>query len=89
MHKDNKELYNYTQGGTLENLIIENGLEKNQMEQLMNKLKEKEHIHEGLEREIDEIEETTSIISKKFKVNLNNNINNNFNNYNRKQNLNY
>ena len=34
-HKENSELYDFTQGGTLENLKFENGLEKSQIDQLM------------------------------------------------------
>ena len=37
--KENLELYNYIQAGILENLKFENGLEKNQIELLMIKLK--------------------------------------------------
>ena len=37
--KENLELYNYVQAGILENLKFENGLEKNQIELLMIKLK--------------------------------------------------
>jgi hypothetical protein len=68
LHKENMELYNYTQGGTLENLRYENGLEKGQIEQLMSKLKEKEHIQGDLENEINELSETASLLAKKLKV---------------------
>jgi hypothetical protein len=69
LHKENMELYNYTQGGTLENLRHENGLEKDQLEQLMLKLREKENIQFDLETEINELSEVVSILSKKAKVN--------------------
>jgi hypothetical protein len=61
------ELYNYTQGGTLENLKHENSLEKGQIDQLMLKLKEKENIQDDLENEVNEISEITSVLSKKIK----------------------
>jgi hypothetical protein len=67
LHKENMELYNYTQGGTLENLRHENGLEKDQIDQLMMKLKEKENIHHDLEGEINEMSEVVSVLTKKFK----------------------
>ena len=68
LHKENIELYNYTQGGTIENLRVENGLEKSQIDQLMMKLKEKENIYEDLYYEIHEMTETVSVLTKKLKV---------------------
>jgi hypothetical protein len=70
LHKENMELYNYTQGGTLENLRHENGLEKDQIDQLMMKLREKENIQFDLENEISELSEVASLLSKKLKVRL-------------------
>jgi hypothetical protein len=70
LHKENMELYNYTQGGTLENLRHENGLEKDQIDQLMLKLKEKENIQLDLETEINELTEVYSVLIKKLKVNI-------------------
>lgn len=67
LHKENMELYNYTQGGTLENLRHENGLEKDQIDQLMLKLKEKENIHYDLETEINDLSEVISFLTKKLK----------------------
>ncbi len=67
--KENNELYNYTQGGTLENLKYENGLEKSHIDQLMIKLKEKDIIGGELESEITEISETISFLNKKIKEN--------------------
>jgi chromosome segregation ATPase len=67
LHKENMELYNYSQGGTLENLRHENSLEKGQIDQLMMKLKEKENIREDLEGEINEISDTIGIVSKRIK----------------------
>jgi hypothetical protein len=61
------ELYNYTQGGTLENLKHENSLEKNQIEQLMLKLREKDSIQEDLENEVNEISETMATLNRKLK----------------------
>lgn len=61
------ELYNYTQGGTLENLKHENSLEKSQIEQLMLKLREKDSIQEDLENEINEISETVATLNRKLK----------------------
>lgn len=61
------ELYNYTQGGTLENLKHENSLEKNQIEQLMLKLREKDSIQEDLENEVNEISETMASLHRKLK----------------------
>jgi hypothetical protein len=67
-HKENDELYSFTQGGTIENLKYENGLEKDQIYQLMLKLKEKEIINNELENELYEVNETLSAISRKNKV---------------------
>ena len=47
--KENLELYNYFQAGILENLKFENGLEKNQIELLMIKLKALEQYKNELE----------------------------------------
>ncbi len=69
MNKENTELYNYTQGGTLENLKYENGLEKSQIDQLMLKLKEKEIVNQELENELNEISETIAILNRKIKEN--------------------
>ena len=49
--KENLELYNYVQAGILENLKFENGLEKNQIELLMIKLKALEQYKNELEYE--------------------------------------
>jgi hypothetical protein len=68
LNKENTELYNYTQGGTLENLKYENGLEKSQIDQLMLKLKEKEIINHELENEISEMNETLVYSNKKVNV---------------------
>jgi hypothetical protein len=68
LHKENMELYNYTQGGTLENLRHENGLEKDQLEQLLLKLREKENTQFDLENELNELSEVVSILTKKLKV---------------------
>ena len=65
--KENNELYNYTQGGTLENLKYENGLEKSHIDQLMIKLKEKDIINGELEGELTELSETISFLNKKIK----------------------
>jgi len=60
-------LYNYTQGGTLENLKYENGLEKSQIDQLMLKLKEKEIINQEMENELHDLSENINLINKKIK----------------------
>ena len=52
--KENLELYNYFQAGILENLKFENGLEKNQIELLMIKLKALEQYKNELEYEAKE-----------------------------------
>ena len=52
--KENLELYNYFQAGILENLKFENGLEKNQIELLMIKLKALEKYKNELEYEAKE-----------------------------------
>ena len=52
--KENLELYNYFQAGILENLKFENGLEKNQIELLMIKLKALEQYKTELEYESKE-----------------------------------
>ena len=52
--KENLELYNYFQAGILENLKFENGLEKNQIELLMIKLKALEQYKNELEYETKE-----------------------------------
>jgi len=67
-HKENDELYSFTQGGTIENLKFENGLEKSQIDQLMLKLKEKEIINNELENELYEVNETLSTLNRKYKV---------------------
>lgn len=67
LHKENMDLYNYTQGGTLENLRHENGLEKDQIEELMMKLREKENIQNDLENEINELSEVASILTRRLK----------------------
>jgi len=67
LHKENMDLYNYTQGGTLENLRHENGLEKEQIDELMTKLREKENIRNELECEINELSEVASILTKRLK----------------------
>lgn len=70
LHRENIELYNYTQGGTLENLRHENGLEKDQIDQLLLKLKEKENIQFDLETEINDLTEVFSVLNKKLKVSI-------------------
>jgi hypothetical protein len=67
LNKENTELYNYTQGGTLENLKYENGLEKSQIDQLMLKLKEKELINQEMEFELNEINENVNAVNRKIK----------------------
>ena len=52
--KENLEFYNYFQAGILENLKFENGLEKNQIELLMIKLKALEQYKNELEMELCE-----------------------------------
>ena len=52
--KENLEFYNYFQVGILENLKFENGLEKNQIELLMIKLKTLEQYKNELEFELRE-----------------------------------
>ena len=52
--KENLELYNYFQAGILENLKFENGLEKNQIELLMIKLRGLEQYKNELEYESGE-----------------------------------
>ena len=52
--KENLEFYNYFQAGILENLKFENGLEKNQIELLMIKLKALEQYKNELEMELSE-----------------------------------
>ena len=52
--KENLELYNYFQSGILENLKFENGLEKNQIELLMIKLKTLERYKDEIEFESNE-----------------------------------
>ncbi len=60
-------MYNYTQGGTLENLKYENGLEKSQIDQLMLKLKEKEIFNQELENESSDLNENINIINLRIK----------------------
>ena len=55
--KENLELYNYVQAGILENLKFENGLEKNQIELLMIKLRALEQYKNELENETKETNE--------------------------------
>lgn len=67
LNKENLELYNYTQAGTLENLKYENGLEKSQIDQLMIKLKEKELLTEDYEFQLNDITEALTYLTKKVK----------------------
>jgi hypothetical protein len=67
LYRENMELYNYTQGGVLENLRHENGLEKDQIDQLMIKLKEKENIYKDLQNEIDEMGEVAFKLKRRLK----------------------
>lgn len=60
-------MYNYTQGGTLENLKYENGLEKSQIDQLMIKLKENEIVNSELESEMNDANETLNSYNRKIK----------------------
>ncbi len=62
------DLFKYAQGETLENLKQENATEKNQINQLMLKLKEKDSINTELENELNEINETISSLTRKLKV---------------------
>ena len=55
---------------TLENLRHENGLEKDQIDQLLLKLKEKENIQFDLETEINDLTEVFSVLNKKLKVSI-------------------
>lgn len=71
LHKENIDLYNYAQGGTLENLKFENGLEKSHIDILMLKLREKEEINKELENEVTEMNELVFNINKKIKVMIN------------------
>lgn len=66
LHKENMELFNYTQGGPIQNLRHENKLEKEQIDQLMLKLKEKENIHTNMGYEINEISEVISFLYKRM-----------------------
>ena len=61
--KENLEFYNYFQVGILENLKFENGLEKNQIELLMIKLKTLEQYKNELEFELGE---ANNKINEKF-----------------------
>ena len=61
--KENLELYNYVQAGILENLKFENGLEKNQIELLMIKLRALEQYKNELE---NEVKENNEIINEAF-----------------------
>ena len=70
LHKENIDLYNYAQGGTLENLKFENGLEKSQIDQLMLKLREKEEINKELDNEVNEISDNVTSVNKKIKVKI-------------------
>ena len=62
------DLFKYAQGETLENLKQENATEKNQISQLMLKLKEKDSINSELEYELNEISETINTLNRKLKV---------------------
>ncbi len=69
-HKENDELYSFTQGGTIDNLKSENIGEKNNLEKLLLKLKEREVIYDELEKELYEVYETISAMNKKYKVRM-------------------
>jgi hypothetical protein len=68
LHKENMELFKYAQGETLENLKQENQTERNQIDQLMIKLKEKEFANKELGFELNEVYETIATLNKKLKV---------------------
>ena len=64
--KENLELYNYIQAGILENLKFENGLEKNQIELLMIKLRALEQYKNELENECKENNEKINDALEEF-----------------------
>lgn len=67
IHKENLELFGIFKNSTIENMRMENSLEKSQIEQLMLKLKESESIMNDYENDIDESNEIISFLGRKIK----------------------
>ena len=66
--RENNDMYNYTQGGIVENLRYENGLQKSHIDELLIKLKEKEIVNSEMEEEILQANETIALLSRKLKT---------------------
>lgn len=66
IHKENLELFGIIKNNTIENMRMENSLEKFQIEQLMLKLKESESIMNDHENDIDECNEIISFLGRKI-----------------------
>ena len=68
LQNENYEFVNYIQGNFLENLRSENTNEQSQINQLMIKLKESDENINDYENQIDEANETISLLKRKKKL---------------------
>ena len=68
LQNENYEFVNYIQGNFLENLRTENTNEQSQINQLMIKLKESDENINDYENQIDEANETISLLKRKIKM---------------------
>ena len=68
LQNENYEFVNYIQGNFLENLRSENTNEQSQINQLMIKLKESDENINDYENQIDEANETISLLKRKIKM---------------------
>lgn len=68
VYHENLELFSYVQGNFIENLRNENTNEQSQINQLMIKLKESDENINDYENQIDEANETISLLKRKKKL---------------------
>ena len=68
LQNENLEFVNYIEGNILENLRNENTNEQSQINQLMIKLKESDENINDYENQIDEANETISLLKRKIKM---------------------
>ena len=66
MHKDNIDIYKYIQGNNIENFKKENNNEKNQLNALLVKIAECQENINDLIKNLEEINDTSSVIKRKF-----------------------
>ena len=66
LHKDNIDIYKYIQGNNIENFKKENNNEKNQLNALLVKIAECQENINDLIKSLEEINDTSSVIKRKF-----------------------